>query len=146
MSRSAEWKPMPAIKNLPYDGPDPKVLVAGMNATMRNHIARALAQDGYRVGESVLDDTLLRRVDTHQGHGDPVEVVILDMTQLPDRGLDLLEAVRQVDWALRVILLMKEDDSGLQQEAARLGANATLTEPFDVDDLRTVVLNVASRF
>lgn len=144
MSRIAKRKPMFAIKNLPDDGPDPKVLVAGMNATMRNHIARALAQDGYRVGESFLDDSLLRRVDTHHGHGDPVEVVILDITQLPDRGLDLLEAVRQLDWAMQVILLTKEDDSGVQQEAARLGATATLTQPFDVDDLRTVVLNIAS--
>lgn len=145
MSHLANWKPTPTTNNLCYDGPDPKVLVAGMDAALRHHLARALARDGYRVGESALDDTVLRRVDTRHGHGDPVEVVILDVTQAPDRGLDLLEAVRQLDWALRVILLVEQDDARLQQEAARLGANATFTKPFDVDDLRTVVLNIASR-
>lgn len=143
MTRAAEIHRLMNPEDLLYPTHGASIVVASENAIRRRHIAEALRIDGYYVSESDLDETLLGYVHTQPARREPVEVVILDISEFAERGLDLLHAIRSFDWALRIIVLAHRSENEAANEATRLGVNATLSSPWDLDDLRTVVLNVA---
>lgn len=121
-----------------------RVLVAEDDAEMRSVVAAAVRKDGYEVveardGAEVLDligDSLLRRKP------DPPDVLITDIRMPGFSGLQVLAGLRQADWKVPVILITAFGDPGTHAQARRLGAVAVFDKPFDVDDLRTVVMNL----
>ena len=56
-------------------------------------------------------------------------------------GLGVLDALRRAQLHFPVILMTVLADSSVYVVAKRLGAVGVLMKPFDVDDLRTAVLN-----
>ncbi len=56
-------------------------------------------------------------------------------------GLQILHGIRRSDWSTPVILITGYGTEEVQKEARRLGALAFFNKPFDVDDLRTAILN-----
>lgn len=121
-----------------------RVLVAEDDAEMRGVLATALRKDGYEVveardGAEVLDligDSLLRRKT------DPPDVLVADIRMPGFSGLQVLAGLRQADWAMPVVLITAFGDLGTHAEARRLGAAAVFDKPFDIDDLRTLVVNL----
>ncbi|MCY1286556.1 Sensor histidine kinase RcsC [compost metagenome] len=75
---------------------------------------------------------------------DPPELLILDL-DLPDgSGLEVLEALRgdQGNTGLPVLVVSATADEASFAEARRLGANACLSKPLDLQELRQLVLTL----
>ena len=74
-----------------------------------------------------------------------VDMVLLDV-RLPDaRGIDLLSQIKALDESVEVILVTAVREVRTAVEAIKLGAYDYLTKPFDVDEIRTLVLRAVER-
>jgi DNA-binding response OmpR family regulator len=56
-------------------------------------------------------------------------------------GLSVLESLRKANWRTPVILMTAFGDDATRARAEALGA-VLFDKPFDVDDLRTIALNL----
>lgn len=70
------------------------------------------------------------------------DVVIMDVRMPTFTGLELLEAMRDADWDIPVVLVTGFGDAALHEEAERLGAVAVLDKPFSFDAITTVLANL----
>jgi CheY-like chemotaxis protein len=122
-----------------------RVLVARVDAKARFLLASALREDGHEVievasGSELLDrlaqDSLANRLFAQPN------VVVCDLRIPRCCGLDVLVSLKLANWALPVILLSSYADHDMYGAARRLGAVAVFDDPFDIDDLRTLVMNV----
>jgi CheY-like chemotaxis protein len=111
---------------------------------MRSLIAVSLQNDGYDVveardGAELLDllagasSSPMRRPD----------IIVSDVLMPCYSGLGVLAALHKSAWKIPVILITARRDDGMVNDAMRLGASAVVHKPFDMDDLRTAILNVS---
>ena len=126
----------------------PLVLLAEDDADVRRLIATALRMDGYSVIETADGDELVAHIGSAllfgnlRGEIDPVSLVISDIHMPGDDGLEILGRLRAADIGVRVILITAHADRDTRERAARLGADAFLGKPFEIDELRDVVRNM----
>jgi len=119
-----------------------KILVADDDPDMRELVATTLRADGYDVGEARDGNELLERLE--QAFDDPgirPDVVLTDVMMPGLSGLGVLEALRRAQLHFPVVLMTVLKDPSVHIVAKRLGAVGVLGKPFDVDDLRTAILN-----
>ena len=57
-------------------------------------------------------------------------------------GLEVLAGLRDANWHTPILLITAYGSDETYEEAARLGASGVFDKPFDIDDLRTAVLNL----
>jgi CheY-like chemotaxis protein len=118
------------------------VLVADDDDDMRALVAETFRSDGYAVIEARDGAELLDHLD--HAFDDPralPDVIVTDV-MMPNRsGLGVLESLRRARMHLPVILITRLADDSVHTLARRLGAVGVLHKPFDVDDLRTAVMN-----
>jgi CheY-like chemotaxis protein len=123
------------------------VLVADDDEDMRALVVDTLRADGYVVTEArdgaELLDHLVRAVD------DPLQrpdVVVTDVRMPNLSGLGVLDALRRAHVEIPVVVMTVFAHDSVRTLARRLGAVGLLKKPFDVDDLRTAVLNAQAAF
>jgi CheY-like chemotaxis protein len=122
-----------------------RVFLAEDDDEMRTLLGGALRQDGYEVVEARDGGEMLERVRiAYQNPEDAPDVIVMDVRMPKLSGLGLLSAIRRARWSTPVILITGFGDSVLHEQAQSLGATVVFDKPFDVDDLRTAVLNVSS--
>ncbi len=118
------------------------VLVADDDDDLRDLIAETLRSDGYTVVEArdgcEALDYLTYALDIPALRPD---ILLTDVRMPRLSGLGVLEALKMAEVIVpTVVMTMLEDESG-RAVAKRLGAVGVLRKPFDVDDLRTALLN-----
>lgn len=121
-----------------------RVLIADDDADTRQTLADALRLDGYEVIEAQNGWELLQYLATTQNpEVDPaqVDLVISDVRMPGKNGLDVLAGLRWANGSTPFILITGFSDLQMHAEARRLGATAVLSKPFELEQLRTVVLN-----
>ena len=121
----------------------PRLLVGEDDPEMRALLGASLRADGFEViemkdGEEVL--VHLSEVSAHRAQRP--DLVIMDVRMPRHSGLELLAAMQLADWKVPVILITAFGDDRLHQQAKELGAAAVFDKPFDLDDLRTAILNL----
>ncbi|WP_437587626.1 response regulator [Sorangium sp. So ce1000] len=123
-----------------------RVLLAEDDRELRLLLATALRRDGYEVLEAHNANHLLELMGEAlvSGGGGPVDVVVSDIRMPGRSGLELLAGLRRDDWATPVVLITAFGDPETHAEAYRLGADAVLDKPLDVDDLRVVIQTLVS--
>jgi DNA-binding response OmpR family regulator len=111
---------------------------------MREMVASALREDGYEVIEARDGWQLLQYLATHARAVDdnPIDLVISDIRMPGKTGLDILAGLRWADPSTPFILITGFGDMQTHMEARRLGASAVFDKPFDLEHLRSVVLNL----
>jgi DNA-binding response OmpR family regulator len=123
----------------------PRVLLAEDDLEMRTMIACALRSDGHEVIEVADGWQLLQYLTTHTLNAAPderIDLLISDVRMPGKSGLDVLAGMRWADWPMPVILITAFGDLQTHAEARRLGAAAVFDKPFELDDLRTLALNL----
>ncbi len=121
----------------------PRALVVDDEPSMRFVVSRALKDRGWDVrslddGVAVLEHLQAERFD----------LVVLDLLMPGMNGFEVLRQVRgacEAGWktpaSVRVVVLSgKAGEEGLEF-AQRIGADAALCKPFDLDDLWRVITN-----
>ena len=118
------------------------VLVADDDDDIRALVAGTLRADGYEVLEARDGADLLNQLES--AIDDPEsgpDVVVADIMMPKLSGLGVLDALRRAKLHFPVLLMTVLDDESIHVVARKLGALGVLQKPFDMDDLRTAVVN-----
>jgi len=119
------------------------VLLAEDDVAFRRLIASVLAEDGYEVLEAEDGLGLLANIETTLGvRGERADsfLVVADVRMPGLSGLDVLAILRCANWQTPVILITAFGDEATHTEGRDLGATAVFDKPFDVERLRSAVL------
>jgi two-component system response regulator (stage 0 sporulation protein F) len=129
-------------------GNPPRVLLADDDETLRTTLADALRRDGFEVIEACDGAELTELVASGQlRRGRPLapDVIVTDIAMPGLSGLELLRRLRGVDHDTPVILITGLATPAVCKEARQLGVAAFFRKPFDLEDLETVIANLAWR-
>jgi CheY-like chemotaxis protein len=118
------------------------VVVADDDEDLRALAVNALRGDGHDVMEACDGEELLLALE--EAMNDPIrrpDVVVADVKMPRLSGLGVLAALKRARWEFPVVLMTVLSDETIESVAKSLGALGVLRKPFDVDDLRTAVMN-----
>jgi CheY-like chemotaxis protein len=122
------------------------VLVADDDDELRGLVVDTLRSDGYTVVEARDGAELLALLcDTVSGGRVWPDVLVADVRMPKLSGLGVLEELKRVHILLPVVMMTGFSPDSVETVAKRLGAIGVLKKPFDVDDLRTAVMNAKRR-
>jgi CheY-like chemotaxis protein len=124
-----------------------RVLLAEDDVEFRHLLATVLESDGYDVQQAVDGQQMLEWLAYWSDLGSmdaSCNLIISDIRMPGYSGLDVLTSLHCLGSQIPVIIITAFGDDATRRQAVRLGAAAFLSKPFDMDDLRTVVLNVAT--
>ena len=122
-----------------------KILVAEDDGEMRRLLASVLAKDGYEVIEAESGIELIDFFGLalfEKSPCSPVDLVISDLRMPGYSGLEVLSRLRARNCSVPFILITAFGGEEIHRSARDLGAAAVFDKPFDMEDLRTVVLNM----
>ena len=113
-----------------------RIILAEDDHEMRDMLATSLRKDGYDVtlakdGGELLEHLAFQRFD----------IVISDIRMPVCSGMSVLEGLRDGRWSVPVILMTAFGDAETRARAESKDA-LFFDKPFDVDDLRTAVMNL----
>jgi len=123
-----------------------RILLAEDDPELRTLLAEALRRDGRQVlevGNGLVLDDVIRELSA-QSPDHPHEIVISDVRMPGRTGLSVLESHRGCPWCPRFIFMTGFGDEELRDEARGLGAAAVIEKPFEMDELREVLEDVAT--
>jgi DNA-binding response OmpR family regulator len=125
------------------------VVLAEDDENLRSMVAALLRKDGYRVFE-VGDGGRLLTVMARGSYEDMAlgdNVLLVTDARMPNKeGLSVVRALKDAGGRPRFMLMTAFGEPELHAEARRLGALAVFDKPFDFDDLRRAIRDVARRF
>jgi two-component system response regulator (stage 0 sporulation protein F) len=119
-----------------------KVFVADDDEDLRALVVETLRSDGYTVVEAGDGEELLALLS--DALADPAsrpDIVVADVRMPKLSGLGVLEHLNRAHVRVPVLLMTGFAPQSVGIVARRLGAVGVLEKPFDVDDLRTAVMN-----
>ena len=109
---------------------------------MRDLVRCALVKDGYDVVCAGDGLEMLERLEEVLELPEAMpDVIVMDLRMPRYSGLGVLSALRRANLHMPVIMMSAAADDAVCQKARALGAAAFLHKPFDMDDLRTAVVN-----
>jgi CheY-like chemotaxis protein len=120
------------------------IFLAEDDDDMRALISMSLQNDGYDVIEAKDGAELLELLAG--ASSSPMrrpDIIVSDVLMPCYSGLGVLAALHKSSWNIPVILITARRDESVIRDAMRLGASAVVHKPFDIDDLRTAILNVS---
>jgi CheY-like chemotaxis protein len=119
-----------------------KVFVADDDDELRALVVETLRADGYTVVEARDGNELLSMLsDTVVDPETRPDIVVTDVRMPNLSGLGVLEQLKLARIDLPVVMMTGFAPESVRIVAKRLGAVGVLSKPFDVDDLRTAVMN-----
>jgi DNA-binding response OmpR family regulator len=123
----------------------PRILVAEAEQENRDCMVAALRADGYDVVAVTNGFDLLDELSTALLLGLPAQgpdAIIMDVWMPGVSGLSILGGLRDAGWQTPIVLITGGFGRELRGRSKRIGANAVFEKPFEMDDLRTVVMNL----
>ncbi|HEY4117916.1 MAG TPA: response regulator [Byssovorax sp.] len=134
-------------RRIPFVRASGRVLVAEDDDDMRDLVAGALRLDGYDVVEVCDGGRFIVQVSEAYEQLDArtvFDLVVSDIRMPVASGLSVVETLRRAQWRTPVILMTAFVDDELRRRAKALDA-VLFDKPFDIDDLRTIALNLLLR-
>jgi DNA-binding response OmpR family regulator len=113
------------------------ILLAEDDAEFRALLALVLASDGYAVDQVPDGTAFMERVGDWS---DTCNLIITDVRMPGFSGIEVVSRLRGRGSQIPVIMVTAMRDESTQERALLLGATI-FHKPFDLDDLRTAVLN-----
>jgi DNA-binding response OmpR family regulator len=123
-----------------------RILLAEDDDELRHLVASLLAYDGYEVievsnGQELLDYLVEVLRDKRMT---PPDLILTDVCMPEASGLDVLQRLKSARVSTPVVLMTAFPDPLVTAQASSLGATTLITKPFELDDLRMIVLNLTS--
>jgi len=117
-----------------------KVLVVEDDDELRRTLVEALESDGASVWDACNGAVAERILFDDGGH--PFDVIVTDIRMPGRTGLDVLRSLRERGSTTPVILMSGFADGAVLSEQSASQRVVLFSKPFDIDDLRTAVLNI----
>jgi CheY-like chemotaxis protein len=96
-----------------------------------------LGDAGYVVSTTLAGANVLRDLRSQMS----IELFVLDGSETPWTAMEILDAVRTLNWALPIILIAKPE-AELLAEAERHGVEAILEAPVVAEEIRRVATTI----
>jgi CheY-like chemotaxis protein len=125
------------------DSPRAVVLVAEDDRELRRLVSKVLANDGHDVVEVPDGTAFLDYLTASAGSRRAPDVIVSDIFMPGSSGLEVLARMRELGVDVPVVLMTAYANQLAKAGAADLGAVTVLEKPFELDDLRMIVLNLA---
>lgn len=121
------------------------LLLAEDDDEMRSMLVTMAAKDGYLVTEACDGEELISMALAMMDRplGERPDVIVSDIRMPGHDGLDVLKLLRGIGWDVPVILITAFGSMSTHRDAEQSGVQAVLDKPFDLDDLRTLLLHFA---
>jgi two-component system, chemotaxis family, chemotaxis protein CheY len=107
-----------------------RVLIVDDSALARRNLRQILESADCEVAEAEDGLSALERYFL-----DKPDVVLLDLVMRGMYGLDVLEKLRQLDPAAKVVVVSADIQTSSQELVDQAGAKAFITKPFDRDEI-----------
>lgn len=114
-----------------------RILIVDDEATLTFFLQQTLLAEGadrYEVQTASSGEEALQRLQDH-----PYDLMLVDLKMPGIDGVQLIEAVRQIDPATRIILMTAYGSMEVEEQAQSLSVFRYMTKPFYVEDLRQAV-------
>lgn len=125
--------------------PEARILVTEDDAELRRLLTATFRRAGFDVLEAADGSSLLDQVGEvflQDQDLSKLDVIVSDVRMPGWSGLDVLAGLVHSDYRVPVVLITAFADERTRDAAARLGVEALLQKPVDMDDLCTVVVRV----
>jgi CheY-like chemotaxis protein len=138
---------MPQLTSVPTIRPQrpARVLLVEDDYELRRMVAAVLRYDGYEVTElsngRQLADYVLERQSAPAGE-DEADVILSDICMPEQSGFAALERLRKTGVDTPVVFMTAFPEPFTSQRAHELRAVTVLEKPFDLDDLRMIIMNL----
>ncbi|MFZ0727155.1 MAG: response regulator [Desulfobacterales bacterium] len=113
-----------------------QVLVIDDEVAVNNNIRKILNKKGYRIDQATSKAEALEKIE-----GQDYRLVLLDLKMPGVNGLELLEAIRNVQPQARVIIITGYASIETAVDTARMGAVDYVPKPFTPDEIRSATDN-----
>jgi two-component system response regulator RegA len=108
------------------------ILIVDVDEVLRKRLARAFDERGYDVRMAADYNEAIAAAQSESP-----ELAILDLRMPGRSGLELVQALRKLDPATKIVVLTGYGSIATAVDAIRLGATYYLPKPADVDDILT---------
>jgi two-component system response regulator RegA len=108
----------------------PSILIVDDDEVFRTRLARAFVERGYDVRTADDFDSALA-----QAQADSPELAVVDLKMPGRSGLELVQALRDIDPHTKTVVLTGYGSIATAIDAVRLGATYYLSKPADADDI-----------
>lgn len=111
-----------------------KVLIVDDQNGIRILLMEVFSSEGYKTYQAANGKLALDIV-----RSDAPDLVLLDMKIPGMDGLEILKHIKDVNPAIKVIMMTAYGELDMIKEATELGALMHFTKPFDIDEMRQAV-------
>lgn len=108
----------------------PSILLVDDDEVFRRRLARAFDERGYDTRVAVDYDQAVA-----SARGDSPELAVVDLRMPGRSGLELVQALKEIDAATKIVVLTGYGSIATAVDAIRLGATHYLAKPADADDI-----------
>jgi CheY-like chemotaxis protein len=115
------------------------VLLVDDNELLLSGMKRFFEKDFVNVTASITGEEAIEHMQKHLYH-----VVILDINLPGINGWEVLKYIKQKSPNTRVIIITSSEDGGIRQEAIHKGASECMGKPFNLDELKYVLMKALS--
>ena len=117
------------------------ILIADDEPNIRRVLEAVFSKDGYTVLTAENGRQALDIVSTEP----EIDVLLSDLIMPDMNGVELLEAVREINPSMSVLMITAHGTIKSAVDAMRLGAFDYITKPFDMDEIKLVVKKALER-
>ncbi len=117
------------------------LLIVDDEPNIRRVLEAVFAKDGYQVRTAENGRKALDIVATEPG----LNVVICDLIMPDMNGVEVLEAAKEINPRLSLVMITAHGTIKTAVDAMKLGAFDYITKPFDMDEIKLVVKNALER-
>ncbi|WP_137283523.1 response regulator [Halorussus salinisoli] len=113
------------------------ILIVDDSEFMRQRVKSALADDEYQIVAEAPNGAWA--IQKYKENAEDIDLVLMDIVMRKANGLKATAAIKKLDDDVRVIMCTSVGQRQKIQLAARAGADAYITKPFEDDELTDAI-------
>ncbi|MBI5683329.1 MAG: sigma-54-dependent Fis family transcriptional regulator [Deltaproteobacteria bacterium] len=114
-----------------------KILIVDDDEVFRKHVTKALARRGYGVGAAASGEDGVQIAEN-----EIFNIAFIDMNMMGLNGIDVIRELKEIQPALRCIILTGYGSISNAVEAVKAGAYNYLTKPCSIDEIEESIIKV----
>jgi two-component system chemotaxis response regulator CheY len=113
------------------------ILIVDDSEFMRQRVKSALADDEYQIVAEAPNGAWA--IQKYKENADDIDLILMDIVMRKANGLKATAAIKKLDDDVRVIMCTSVGQRQKIQLAARAGADAYITKPFEDEELTDAI-------
>ena len=119
------------------------ILIVDDSEFMRQRVKSALSEDVYDIVDEAPNGAWA--IQKYKENADDIDLILMDIVMRKANGLKATAAIKKLDDDVRVIMCTSVGQRQKIQLAARAGADAYITKPFEDDELTDAIEGVVTQ-